>query len=92
MVKTICCRLRDDRATSNAGDTVGGSTFTIDVWPGHPLDEEVCATLARLRSMLIDLRQRADAYNATHGIPEGHNQVVLYVGQCLIPQGVDEND
>ncbi len=92
MVKTICCRLRDDRATSSAGDTVGGSTFTIDVWPGHPLEEEVCATLARLRSMLIDLRQRTDAYNATQGIPEAHNQVVLYVGQCLISQGVDDND
>jgi hypothetical protein len=92
MVKTICCRLRDDRTTSSAGDTVGGSTFTIDVWPGHPQEEEVHSTLARLRSMLIDLRQRTDAYNAAHGIPERHDQVVLYAGQCLIPQGVDDND
>ncbi len=92
MVKTICCRLREDRSTSAAADTVGGSTFTIDVWAGHPLEEEVCATLGQLRKMLIDLRQRTDGYNATHGIPEEHNQVVLYVGQCLIPQGVDDND
>lgn len=92
MVKTICCRLRDDRTTSSATDTVGGSTFTMDVWPGHPLEHETYATLERLRAMFIDLRQRTDAYNATHGIPEAHNQVVLYVGQCLIPQGVDGND
>ena len=91
MVKTICCRLRDDR-TKTAADTVGGSTFTIDVWPGHPLDEEACSTLAKMRSMLIELRQRADAYNAVHGIPEQHNQVVLYVGQCVIAQGDDDND
>jgi hypothetical protein len=92
MVKTICCRLRSNRTSSSAGDTVGGSTFTIDVWPGHPLEQEVTSTLAQLREKLIDLRQRTDAFNATQGIPEQHNQVVLYVGQCLIPQGVDEND
>jgi hypothetical protein len=91
MVKTICCRLREDRSTSNARDKVGGSTFTIDVWPGHPLEQEAYTTLERLRGMFIDLRQRTDAYNATHGIPEAHNQVVLYVGQCLIAQGVDDN-
>jgi hypothetical protein len=92
MVKTICCRLRQDRATSSAGDEVGGSTFTIDVWPGHPQEEQVRSTLARLRSMLIELRHSTDEYNAAHGIPERHEQVVLYVGQCLVPQGDDDND
>lgn len=92
MVKTICCRLREDRTTSSARDTVGGSTFTIDVWPGHPQEEEVHSTLARVRSLLMDLRQRTDMHNAAHGIPERHDQVVLYVGQCLISQGVDDND
>jgi hypothetical protein len=92
MVKTICCRLRQDRATSSAGDTVGGSTFTIDVWPGHPQEEQVRSTLSRVRSLLTELRHSTDEYNAAHGIPERHDQVVLYVGQCLIPQGVDEND
>jgi hypothetical protein len=92
MVKTICCRVRYDRATSNASEAPGGSTYTIDVWSGHPLEEEVRSTLSRLRSMLVDLRQRADAYNAAHGTPERHDQVVLYVGQCKIPQGVDDDD
>ncbi len=92
MVKTVCCRLRDDIATSNPGDIVGGSTYTLDVWPGHPLEEETCATLSRLRLALVDLRQRVEEYNNVHGIPEGHNQVILYVGQCLIPQGVEDGD
>jgi hypothetical protein len=91
MIKTICCRLRDDRTTTHAKDVVGGSTFTIDIWPGHPLEEEVKSTLSQLRSMLIDLRKRADEYNAAHGVPEQYLQAVLYVGQCLIPQGVDDN-
>lgn len=92
MVKTICCRLREDRTPSNAKSAAGGSTFTIDVWPGHPQEEEVHATLARFRSILVELRSRTDEYNASHGVPERHDQVVLYVGQCLIPQGDDDND
>jgi len=92
MVKTICCRLRTDRATATVEDTVGGSTFTIDVWPGHPLDEEASSTLSKVRTMLIDLRKRADDYNAAHRVPERYNQVILYMGQCVIPQGDDGDD
>jgi len=86
MVKTICCRMRDDIATSNPGDMVGGSTYTLDIWPGHPLEKETCATLSRLRASLVDLRRRVEEHNAAQGVPVQHNQVVLYVGQCLIPQ------
>jgi len=92
MVKTICCRLRDDIATSNPGDVIGGSTYTLDVWAGHPLEEEACATLAKLREILVDLRRRLEEYNRAHKIPEQHRQVVLYVGQCLIAQGDEDGD
>jgi hypothetical protein len=91
MVKTICSRLREDRTTANAADIIGGSTFSLDVWQGHPLEEEVCGTLAKVRDMLIELRQRTDAYNASSGIPEQHQQVVIYVGQTVIAQGVDRD-
>src|SRR5512133_1798607 len=91
MVRTICCRLRDERGASN-GDTVGGSTYTLDVWPGHPLEEEAYASLGRLRALLVDLRQRIEAYNGAHATPEQHNQVILYVGQCLIPQDVEDGE
>ena len=92
MVKTICCRLREDIATSNPGDMVGGSTYTLDVWSGHPLEQETCETLSRLRTVLVDLRRRVEEYNKGCAIPEQHNQVVLYVGQCLIHQGVEDGD
>jgi hypothetical protein len=91
MVKTICCRLREDRTGAHASDLVGGSTFSLDVWPGHPLEEEVCGTLGKVRQMIIELRHRADAYNATHEIPERHKQVVIYVGQTVISQGTDHD-
>jgi hypothetical protein len=92
MVKTICCRLREDRVTSNAADTIGGSTYTLDIWTGHPLEEEVCASLAKLRSILVDLRQRVEAFNEAQGVPDEHKQVVLYVGQCMISQDSEDNE
>jgi hypothetical protein len=89
VVKTICCRTRDDRTTAT---DVGGSTYTLDVWPGHPLEEEARATLSRLRGNLVDLRRRIEEFNAESGVPALHDQVVLYVGQCVIPQDQDETE
>lgn len=92
MVQTILCRLREDRSTPNVGDQVGGSTYTLDVWPGHPLKEKASDTLSRLRTALVELREEVEAYNADNERPDKYTQVVLYVGQCLIPQesGSDE--
>jgi hypothetical protein len=86
MVKTICCRLREERVAPERGDTVGGSTYTLDIWPDHPLATEAYTTLARLRADLVALRQRIEAHNATQGVPTQYHQLVLYLGQCVIPQ------
>lgn len=89
VVKTICCRMRDDRPTA---PDVGGSTYTLDIWPGHPLEEEARGTLERLRGGLVDLRQRIEAVNAKHGVPDFRDEVILYVGQCVIPRDQDETE
>jgi hypothetical protein len=88
MVKTICCRLRSDGASR---DTVGGSTYTLDIWPEHPLEAEASATLSQLRGTIGDLRRRVEEFNADHPPPERHTQLVLYVGQCLIQEGQEES-
>jgi hypothetical protein len=89
VVKTICCRMRDDRPTA---PDVGGSTYTLDVWPGHPLEEEARATLGKLRDTLVDLRRRIEDVNTQQVVPEHHDQVILYVGQCVIPRDQDETE
>jgi hypothetical protein len=93
MVKTILCRLREGRSAPNLVDRVGGSTYTLDVWHGHPLQQQAYETLSRLRAALVELREQVEAHNAEHPPPESYDQVVLYVGQCVIPQddgGSDE--
>jgi hypothetical protein len=84
MVNTITARLSEDRC---APGRVGGSTFTVDVWEGHPFAEEVYATLARIRSELSEQRAKVEQFNAEHGIPEDYTRVVMYAGQCLITEG-----
>lgn len=90
LVSTLICRLREHPVASKLSDRIGGSTYTIDVWPGHPLAEEVYSTLQRFRAELSDLRARAVNVNSEHGVPEAHDRVVIYVGQCLISEGKDE--
>lgn len=93
MVKTILCRLREDRTVPSVADQVGGSTYTLDVWAGHPLEELAQDTLKRLRTTLVALREQVEAFNAEHERPEKYTQVVLYVGQCLISQdGADNSE
>lgn len=91
LVTTVLTRLRDDK-TASLGDVIGGSTYTIDVWPGHPLAEEVYGALGRMRASLSDLRARVLAFNAEREVPEQHNRVVIYVGQCLFEEGADRVD
>ncbi|HWP08465.1 MAG TPA: hypothetical protein VNN72_22135, partial [Polyangiaceae bacterium] len=70
-------------------DRIGGSTYTLDVWSGHPHAEEAFETLRSLRHRLGELREKVETYNLDHPVPEDYTQVLLYVGQCLIKQGGD---
>jgi DNA-binding MarR family transcriptional regulator len=87
LVATVICRLREQPAAPSLADRIGGSTYTISVWPGHPLKEEVYNTLGRLRAELSSLRERAKRINDEHGVPAAHTRAVIYVGQCLIDEG-----
>lgn len=87
LVNTITCRLRIDRAAADLADRIGGSTYTLEVWPGHPFQQEAYGALAALRTLLGELRKKVEDYNASQPIPDNHTKVSLYVGQCLIAQG-----
>jgi hypothetical protein len=89
LVRTICQKLRVG-AESSAADTVGGSTYTFAVWPGHPQRDDVLGTLGRLRETLSALRNEVDRYNAQTGVPADYEQVVVYSGQSVTKQGSEE--
>lgn len=83
VVQTICQRLNDAAAGGERSGEIGGSTYSFDVWAGHPLEATVKAQLGELRQRLSALRQQVDAYNREHGLERDYEQVVTYVGQCV---------
>ncbi len=91
LVTTILSRLREERTTT-LEDQVGGSTYTIDVWQGHPLADEVYGALGRMRASLSELRARVLELNTERALPDIHTRVVIYVGQCLIHEGSEHAD
>jgi hypothetical protein len=85
LVRTICSKLSLE-PTARADDATGGSTYTFVVWPDHPHYAEVTNHLRAFRSGQSELRRRVDEYNAAHGIPRRHLNVIAYAGQCVIEQ------
>lgn len=92
LVTTFLCRLREDRTSPALVDRVGGSTYTIDVWAGHPLADEVYGTLGRMRAALSELRTRVDTFNREREVPETYTRVLIYAGQCLIQEDNERVD
>ncbi|HVU05739.1 MAG TPA: hypothetical protein VHE30_28515 [Polyangiaceae bacterium] len=94
VVTGICIKLRAGTARSSASDAVGGSTYTLEVWPGHPLEEEARGTLSRFRAALVDLRARIDRHNETNACPpDGRDrEVTVYVGQYVKTNDDGENE
>jgi hypothetical protein len=94
VVQTICQRLSSNTSQTGQGQLVGGSTYSFDVWQGHPLEATVKAQLAELRQRLGELRQEVDGYNRANGLAADYEQVVTYVGQCVLERAkeVDSDD
>jgi len=90
IVATICKKLVLGRRAA-LDDSVGGSTYTYEVWPGHPLESEARSVLSRFRAAQSDLRKRIRSHN--DGVPEPHHgayQVVVYGGQHVVSDDGDE--
>lgn len=94
MVGALCHKLRITALQATPGEWLGGSTYTFDLWPGHPLADEVLTLLTRLRKEAAGMRERVDAHNALHKNETGDAfRVVTYVGQNAIGyQEEIEND
>jgi hypothetical protein len=89
VVKTIAQKLAS-KLTADARDSVGGSTFTFEVWPGHPLQGEVTGSLARFRGEYEALRERVRTFNDANPTPKRWNRVVVYGGQSVTEEEEDE--
>lgn len=85
LVKTLCARLRGE------GDpkTSGGSTYSFDVAPEHPLAARVYGTLERVRSELSALRAEVERHNAEHPDEPARELVTIYIGQHVRSEAIE---
>jgi hypothetical protein len=83
LVSAVTAKLASGAARSRADDTVGGSTWSIDLWAGHPLEREALGTLARVRAEIDDLRRRVDSESARTAAGGPRKRVIYYIGQYV---------
>lgn len=85
VVTAICTKLRKGLNRALDGETIGGSTYSFEIWDQHPLREEVLGFLQNTRKRAQNLRKRVESYNKQH--VEDHrsiHRVYTYVGQTVI--------
>jgi hypothetical protein len=91
MARTIAARLAS-RASGSVEDQIGGSTYSFDVWPGHPNEQEALGHLARFREHTSDLRARIRRHNEAHPRPKRVSSVTVYGGQVVVGSDEDEEN
>jgi hypothetical protein len=91
VVQTICERARAIDPVPGAYQHIGGSTYTCEIWSGHPLEDLVKGQLEAIRLDCHEVRKQVAAYNEKHGLRPRHQQVITYVGQCVLERNLDTN-
>ena len=81
MVGAVCAKLALITSPKGASNQVGGSTYSFDVWPGHPQYDQVVTLLERSRANVGAIWDAVRAHNAEHEKPAKHERVTFYLGQ-----------
>ncbi|HEX2733028.1 MAG TPA: hypothetical protein VHM70_15570 [Polyangiaceae bacterium] len=85
LVGAICNKLQQGQTHARERDVVGGSTFRMSVWPGHPHYEECLGLLAAWRRQGSALREKVRLYNESNTVDVNtKSRVVAYVGQYVV--------
>lgn len=82
MVGAIASKLSNGDGRAEPADVIGGATYSLDLWPGHPLAAEARGTLSQVRRTLEELRDRIDRINQASARVRTE-QVIFYMGQYV---------
>jgi hypothetical protein len=90
VVTSIVAKVQTGANRARHDDRIGGSTYSFDIWPGHPDEEEVLGLLRLVRERASALRERVDRANETIRPPQdGAQRVLFYVGQRVTEQNTE---
>lgn len=90
VITTLCRALRKDPSDPRSR-LAGGSTYTFDIWPGHPHEREVMHLLQQLRDATSRLRTVVTAHNETHPAPDETVRVTFYGGLSYAPRSAQDD-
>lgn len=85
VLAALAVKAVNGRHVSAADDTVGGSTLTYDIWPGHPKEKAVLDLLSATRQAAVALWDEVEQHNQTDESKEAY-QVTFYCGQYVDAQ------
>lgn len=86
VLSALAAKLVSGKHVAAAADEVGGTTWSFDLWPGHPREKEVRRLLASLREQVVPLWNEVAEYNREHR-PAHTYRVTVYCGQYLVTEG-----
>jgi hypothetical protein len=91
MVGALCAKLASmGAAPGEDAARIGGSTFSFDVWPGHPQAARVLSVLERFRTEIGALWDEVHGHNVTAERPEEYRKVTFYFGQNVRIEGPEQ--
>ncbi len=85
VLNALAAKVVSGKHVAAAADEVGGSTFSFDLWPGHPREREVRKLLASVRAELMPLWGEVSEYNKENR-PDATYKVSFYCGQYLVTE------
>jgi hypothetical protein len=91
VVSAMCSKLRNGNTKALPPDIVGGSTYSFNVWPGHPYHVRAEELLAETRTKVGALWSEVAEYNLSAKPPEsGKRKVTFYCGQSVLLESESE--
>jgi hypothetical protein len=90
LVSAMCAKLGQGATGSQPDDRIGGSTYSFDVWEGHPLEGRVSGLLAEQRSALSALWNDVARHNDAHPRRGARLRVTHYLGQLVTESNENE--
>jgi len=92
VVGAMCAKLAALRPPGTGPSRIGGSTFSFDVWPGHPHAERALSLLERTRAQLSQLWDELHAYNQHAQRPIEYQRITFYFGQNVTTESAAQAD
>lgn len=80
VLSALCAKLARGASRAERHDSTGGATYSLDLWPGHPLEQEALDSLEKVRAMMDDLRLRVDRVTVDQQRTPSE-RLIFYVGQ-----------